>query len=77
MQLKSYLHIIGDSPVYPVIYDKDGVVLSLPPIINGEHSKITLKTKNIFIEVTATDLTKVFYLFFFYFEFLFTWRLIL
>jgi len=34
------------------------VVLSLPPIINGDHSKITLKTKNIFIEVTATDLTK-------------------
>lgn len=24
----------------------------------GEHSKITLKTKNIFIEVTATDLKK-------------------
>ena len=24
-----------------VIYDKDRVVLSLPPIINGEHSKVT------------------------------------
>jgi len=30
----------------------------LPPIINSEHSKITLRTKNIFFEVTATDLTK-------------------
>lgn len=33
-------------------------VLSLPPIINGARSAITLKTKNVFIECTATDLTK-------------------
>lgn len=58
-QLKQYLPIIRDSPVYPVIYDSNGVVLSLPPIINGNHSKITLATKNVFIECTATDLTKV------------------
>jgi phenylalanyl-tRNA synthetase beta chain len=32
--------------------------LSLPPIINGDISKITLDTKNVFIECTATDLTK-------------------
>lgn len=57
-QLKQYLNIIKDSPVYPVIKDKNGVVLSMPPIINGEHSKITLNTKNVFIECTATDLTK-------------------
>ncbi|XP_067951557.1 phenylalanine--tRNA ligase beta subunit-like [Watersipora subatra] len=56
--LKQYLPIIKDSPVYPVIYDADGVVLSMPPIINGDHSKITLNTKNVFIEMTATDLTK-------------------
>ncbi|KAL3288548.1 hypothetical protein HHI36_002987 [Cryptolaemus montrouzieri] len=58
VQLKQYLHIIKDSPVYPVITDKKGVVLSLPPIINSNHSKITLNTKNVFIEITATDLTK-------------------
>lgn len=57
-QLKAYLPIIRDSPVYPVIRDANGVVLSLPPIINGDHSKITLATKNVFIECTATDLTK-------------------
>lgn len=57
-QLKAYLPIIRDSPVYPVIYDANGVVLSLPPIINGDHSKISVNTKNIFIECTATDLTK-------------------
>ncbi|XP_076672747.1 phenylalanine--tRNA ligase beta subunit [Andrena cerasifolii] len=57
-QLKQYLHIIKDSPVYPVVQDSDGIILSLPPIINGDHSKITLNTKNVFIECTATDLTK-------------------
>ncbi|XP_043580805.1 phenylalanine--tRNA ligase beta subunit isoform X1 [Bombus pyrosoma] len=57
-QLKQYLHIIKDSPVYPVVEDSNGIILSLPPIINGDHSKITLNTKNILIECTATDLTK-------------------
>lgn len=56
--LKAFVPIIKDAPLHPVIYDSNGVVLSLPPIINGEHSKITLNTKNIFFEVTATDLTK-------------------
>lgn len=56
--LKPYLHIIQDKEFYPVIYDSNDVVCSLPPIINGEHSKITLNTKNVFIECTATDLHK-------------------
>uniref|UniRef100_A0A453K0E0 phenylalanine--tRNA ligase n=1 Tax=Aegilops tauschii subsp. strangulata TaxID=200361 RepID=A0A453K0E0_AEGTS len=58
MKLKKFLHIIENSPVYPVIYDSNRTVLSLPPIINGAHSAITLKTRNVFIECTATDLTK-------------------
>ncbi|WJX45817.1 phenylalanine--tRNA ligase [Trifolium repens] len=58
LKLKKFLHIIEDSPVYPVIYDSKRTVLSLPPIINGAHSAITLETKNVFIECTATDLTK-------------------
>lgn len=58
LKLKKYLHIIENSPLYPVLYDQNRTVLSLPPIINGAHSAITLKTKNVFIECTATDLTK-------------------
>ncbi|KAH9412513.1 hypothetical protein DERP_006475 [Dermatophagoides pteronyssinus] len=54
--IKPYVSIIKDSPVYPVIYDSNNIILSLPPIINGEHSKITLNTTNIFIECTAIDL---------------------
>lgn len=56
--LGKYLHIIRDSPVYPVIFDSKRTVCSLPPIINSNHSKITLSTKNVFIEVTGTDKTK-------------------
>lgn len=56
--LKPYTDIIYESPVYPVISDSNGTVLSLPPIINGKHSRIQMHTKNIFIECTGTDLTK-------------------
>jgi phenylalanyl-tRNA synthetase beta chain len=58
-QLSKYLHIIRDSPVYPIIYDQKDRVLSMPPIINSEHSKITLNTTNVFIDLTATDQTKL------------------
>lgn len=58
-RLSKFLHIIKDSPVFPLVSDhKKSTVLSLPPIINGDHSKIKVTTKNIFIECTATDLTK-------------------
>jgi len=57
-RLSKFLKIIEDSPVYPVIYDAQRRVLSLPPIINSWHSKLSLKTRNVFIECTGTDLTK-------------------
>ncbi|KAJ6598928.1 hypothetical protein DFH09DRAFT_1129593 [Mycena vulgaris] len=57
--LSKFLPIIRDSPVYPIIYDAKDQVLSMPPIINSEHSKITLNTRNVFIDVTATDQTKL------------------
>jgi len=53
------LHIIEDKPKYPVFYDAAGKVLSLPPIINGEATKITFDTKNVLIEMTGTDLHKL------------------
>ena len=40
--LKSYLPIIRDKPVYPVIYDRNRVVLSMPPIVNGMSVIITV-----------------------------------
>mmetsp|Transcript_26214 Transcript_26214/g.55241 ORF Transcript_26214/g.55241 Transcript_26214/m.55241 type:complete len:646 (+) Transcript_26214:147-2084(+) len=56
--LKPYVPIIKDSPLYPVVLDSEETILSLPPIINGSKSRITLNTKSVFIECTATDLTK-------------------
>lgn len=56
--LKPYTDIIYDSPVYPVIYDAEDRVLSMPPIINGKHSRIQMHTTNVFIECTGTDKTK-------------------
>ena len=56
--LRKYLHIIEGSPVFPTVEDANGVIMSMPPIINGNHSKISPATKNVFIDVTCTDLTK-------------------
>ena len=56
--LKHFLHIIEGSPVYPVVVDAKDRVLSLPPIINGQHSRISAATKNVLIECTCTDLHK-------------------
>jgi len=57
--LKPYTDIIYDSPVYPVLYDAEDRVLSLPPIINSRHSRIQLSTTDVLIECTGTDITKV------------------
>ena len=56
--MKKFLPIIEDFPQYPVFYDQEGKVLSLPPIINSEATKITLDTKNVFVEITGTDILK-------------------
>ncbi|KAF7233336.1 hypothetical protein EG68_11253 [Paragonimus skrjabini miyazakii] len=56
--LKPYLPIIQDKPCYPVISDSNGIVLSMPPIINGEHSRVSVHTRNLFIEATGVDLHK-------------------
>lgn len=58
LNLKPYVKIIEDSDVVPLIMDSAGNILSFPPIINSDLSKIDLWTKNIFIDITACDLTK-------------------
>ena len=56
--LRNYLPILEGSPVVPLVLDAEGRVLSMPPIINSEFSKISLDTRNLFIEITAVDKTK-------------------
>ena len=56
--IRPYVDIVGGAPALPLIRDAAGVVLSLPPLINGEASKISLATRDVFVECTATDLAK-------------------
>lgn len=56
---KDYRHLVEDKPLFPVILDKNGDVLSFPPIINGARTTVTDRTKNIFIDVTGTDLNAI------------------
>jgi len=49
---KEYANLLKDK--YPMLYDALGVI-SFPPIINSERTKVTDKTKNLLIDVTGTD----------------------
>lgn len=44
---------------YPLIVDRDGKVLSFPPIINGELTRVAEDTQNLFIDVTGTELNAI------------------
>ncbi|MCL4435305.1 MAG: phenylalanine--tRNA ligase subunit beta [Thaumarchaeota archaeon] len=48
-------HILKDFSKYPVIMDREGTVLSFPPVINGEATRVSTETRNMFIDITATD----------------------
>jgi phenylalanyl-tRNA synthetase beta chain len=50
-----YGHILSGFDRYPLIVDAICTVLSLPPVINSNATKINEKCSNLFIEVTATD----------------------
>ncbi|MCD6240278.1 phenylalanine--tRNA ligase subunit beta [Candidatus Bathyarchaeota archaeon] len=52
---KAYRHLIDWAPRYPLLIDRNGDVLSMPPIINGELTRVTEETRNLFIDVTGTD----------------------
>jgi phenylalanyl-tRNA synthetase beta chain len=56
-----YRHIFNGSKTYPIILDKNDDVLSFPPIINGELTKVTPETKDIFLDITGFDQTPLNY----------------
>ena len=58
LKLRRYVPLIGDSVVAPAVLDARRAVASLPPIINSAASAITLNTRDVFIECTATDASK-------------------
>ncbi|NYB52331.1 MAG: phenylalanine--tRNA ligase subunit beta [Methanobacteriaceae archaeon] len=52
---KAYAHLLDQYNKYPLIMDSEDQILSMPPIINGELTKLTADTKNLFIDVTGTE----------------------
>jgi len=50
-----YGHIVKRNPLYPMLFDSEGKVLSFPPIINSSDlGKITEDSRNLLVEVTGT-----------------------
>ena len=52
---RTHGYALSGSKRYPVITDSKGVVLSFPPIINGDATMVTPKTSSMFIDVTSTE----------------------
>ena len=50
-----YGSIMRGWPRYQLLVDSRGVVLSVPPIINSESTRVTSKTRQLFIDVTGED----------------------
>jgi len=51
----AYKHHVDWASRYPLIVDRLGRVLSFPPIINGELTRVSERTRNLFIDVTGTE----------------------
>ncbi|VVB73483.1 Phenylalanine--tRNA ligase beta subunit [uncultured archaeon] len=51
---KEYAHIFDGVTEYPMVMDTKGV-LSFPPIINSERTRLTDKTKNLLVDITGTS----------------------
>jgi phenylalanyl-tRNA synthetase beta chain len=54
-QGRQYGPILSRFRLYPLLVDAGGVVLSFPPVVNGNATKLTPRTKNMFVDVTGTD----------------------
>ena len=51
-----YGYIVKKNPLYPMLFDCEGKVLSFPPIINSNDlGKITEASRNLLVEVTGTQ----------------------
>lgn len=49
----AYAHLLADHDRYPVLVDATGSVLSMPPIINSEGTKVKGGSTRLFIDVTG------------------------
>jgi phenylalanyl-tRNA synthetase beta chain len=49
----AYAELLADHKRYPVLADSKGLVLSMPPIINSDETKLKKGTTRVFIDVTG------------------------
>ncbi len=56
---RQYAHLLRDFSAYPIIYDAEKKVVSLPPIINGTYTTVTDNTRNLLLDLTGTDFQAV------------------
>ena len=52
---KKYGHILEKFDLVPILLDSKDNVISFPPIINGNTTKVDILTRNLFIEVTSVN----------------------
>jgi len=52
---RAYGPVLEGNKLFPIITDSGGEVLSFPPVINGDLTRVTTKTRNMFVDVTSTD----------------------
>ncbi len=53
---RAYAHLVREE--FPVYVDSLGI-FSFPPILNSERTRVTTRTKNLFVELTGTDFRSV------------------
>jgi phenylalanyl-tRNA synthetase beta chain len=56
---KAYAHLVEGLELLPALIDAKGQVLSLPPVINSDETKVTTRTRNLFLDVTGSNLPVV------------------
>ncbi|KAF5065952.1 Phenylalanine--tRNA ligase beta subunit [anaerobic digester metagenome] len=52
---RAYAHLVQDAPRFPLIIDAKDHVLSFPPIINGELTRVSTATTDVLLDCTGTD----------------------
>ncbi|MDP9197582.1 MAG: phenylalanine--tRNA ligase subunit beta, partial [Thermoproteota archaeon] len=49
--------ILGPTKIFPVLLDGSDQIISLPPIVNGDSTKINPNSRDLFVEATGTNLS--------------------
>ncbi|MGD1835268.1 MAG: phenylalanine--tRNA ligase subunit beta [Nitrososphaeraceae archaeon] len=50
-----YANLLNNKKKFPILLDSNDNIISFPPIINSNKTKITKETSNLFIEITANN----------------------